>query len=100
MGKRFYLAAIIAGVVVPWIFLVRHFSEYGFGLSGLLQSLFVNDAASAFSLDLVISSIVFWALVYRASREEGSGSWVKYVIVNLVLGLCVAIPLFLYDREK
>jgi hypothetical protein len=97
--RPFYLIAAIVGLIVPWSFVIIFFLENGADPVGLLQAAFANDGASAFTMDLLLASIVFWPLVYREAREKQVPCWWLYVVVNLCLGLCVALPLFLYVRQ-
>jgi hypothetical protein len=52
-----------------------------------------------FTIDLLISSVVFWSfLFYEGRRLRMKNLWV-YVAANLLVGLSLALPLFLYFRE-
>ena len=97
--RAFYLIAAVVGLIVPWSFVITFFLENGADPVGLLQAAFANAGASAFTMDLLLASVVFWPFVYREAREKQITGWWLYVIVNLCLGLCVALPLFLYARQ-
>ena len=66
--KTFYLASAILGVVVPYYCFWRLLRSEGIGVMPLIEGAVINGAAAGFTLDVVISSIVFWA--FMLSQEE------------------------------
>ncbi len=102
--KYFYLGLAIVGAVVPYIFFIQHFGEIGFDLLAFFRALFVNPAAAGFTVDLVISSVVFWiAILFRHHHGVGPAPWL-FIVLNLTIGLSCALPAYLYAdavaREK
>jgi hypothetical protein len=98
--RRLYLLFAIVGAVVPYVFFVQHFSSEGVSLTGFVAALFINPAASGFTADLLISSLVFWAFMFQ-QRKRGKGpSPAIFVALNLVIGLSCALPAYLYARER
>ena len=94
--KTVYLVLAIIGAVVPYIFFIQYFGASGFGLTDLISALFVNSAASGFTSDLVITSLVFWiAMFHRRGRNKGS-SPAFFILLNLAIGLFCALPAYLY----
>lgn len=94
--RKAYLALAIAGAVVPLLFLAQHFKSVGFGLSGFLTAIFENPAASAFTADLVIASIVFWVAMFHRRQTAGGPKPTLYIVLNLFIGLSCALPAYLY----
>lgn len=95
MAERIYLAAAIAGAVVPYVFFISFFAEHGVALPSFLAGVFANGAAGGFAADIFISSAVFWTLMMsRGTRHL----WV-YIVVNLTIGLSCALPLWLWREE-
>ena len=94
-----YLLLAIAGTVIPWLFFARFFAAEG-PAGDFVGGLFVNGAAGGFSADLLISSLVFWVFLFPAARRAGVARPWLYVVVNLVIGLSSALPLFLWQRER
>jgi len=88
----------VIGAVVPWFFFFDFFRTEGPG-GDFVGSLFVDGAAGGFSADLLISSIVFWIFLFVERRRTGVARPWLYVIVNLLIGLSCALPLFLWARE-
>ena len=56
--------------------------------------------AAIFILDFFISSFVFWVFLFSEGRKRGMGNLWLYVVANLAVGLSLALPLFLYMRER
>ncbi len=93
----FFLAVI--GAVLPWIFFADFFRAEGLGGS-FVGALFVNGAAGGFTVDLVVSSVVFWIYLFPEATRVGVPRPWLYVGVNLAIGLSCALPLFLWVRER
>jgi hypothetical protein len=92
------LAAI--GAVLPWLFFLQFFEAQGPGFAGFVGALFVNGAAGGFATDLLISSVVFWIFLFAEAPRCGVARPWLYVLVNLLIGLSCALPLFLWARER
>ncbi len=96
--RSVYLALAVAGTIVPYVFFLRFLGTEG-SAGEFVRALFVNGAAGGFSADLLISSFVFWILAFRESRRLGMAKPWAFVLLNLLIGLSCALPLFLYFRE-
>lgn len=96
----FYLALAILGAIAPWIFFLEFMAQSGPGLGAFIGGLFVNGAAGGFTMDLLISSAVFWLFVWNDSGSARVRYPWAYVLVNLGIGLSCALPLYLYMRER
>jgi hypothetical protein len=94
--KTVYLILAILGAVVPMWFFMQFFAsqpEIGF-----VQSLFVNGATGGFTVDLLISSLVFW--LFMLQRKDSSPHPLGFVVINLLIGLSCALPAYLYCCER
>ncbi len=98
--KNVYLVLCILGTAIPYSQFVPWVLENGLHLSLLVRQLFANRISAFFGLDVLVSSAVL--LVFM--RMEG-----RYLRMRLrwlpIAGLCVvgvslALPLFLYLRER
>ncbi len=100
MGKKqLYLLLAIAGAVIPYYFFFLHVADQGFDLSAFVRAVFATHAASGFTIDLLISSLVFWvAIVARKNAGRGPTPWV-FIALNLLVGLSCALPAYLYAVE-
>jgi hypothetical protein len=94
-----YAALALIGLIVPGVLLVKFFIANGLDFGLLWEEATGTLVAKALLADLTISSIVFWVWMAREAPRHGI-TWWPYVIVNLLLGLCVALPLFLMQRER
>lgn len=91
-----YLTLAIIGTIVPYFFFIQHFAASGLGLVDFIQALFVNGAAGGISADVFISSLVFW--IYLGYRKTPH-LW-AYVMLNLLVGLSCALPLYLFVQAR
>ena len=95
--KKVYLILSIVGAVVPCIFFIQYFSIVGFGIEDFITALFVNHATVGFAVDLAISSLVLWVFIFSEAKVKKP--WV-FIIINIIIGLSCALPLYLYFRKE
>ncbi len=95
-----YLAAAILGAALPLSQLVPFLAANGFDVPLLFRQLFETHAAAFFGLDVVVSSVALWLFVFSEGRRLRMKNLWLYVVCNLALGLSVALPLFLFFRER
>jgi len=94
-----FLELAILGAVAPYIFFFQFFATEGVA-GNFFGALYANGAAGGVATDLLISSVVFWLFLFPEARRVGvERPWI-YVVVNLVIGLSCAVPLFLWARER
>lgn len=96
--RTIYLILAILGTVGPWIFFGQFFAEPGTTMGHFIAALGANPATTGAAVDLVISSVVFWLWSFPVARRLGMRWW-PYPVVNLLIGLSCALPLFLFFRE-
>jgi len=97
--KRFYLVLCVLGTVLPyWQFLQFFGDGGGLDFVGFLGAATANPVAAGFSIDLVLSSVVFWAFLFTDGRRHGVRHLWVCVAANLLVGLSLALPLYLYRR--
>ena len=95
-----FLSAAIVGCVLPLNYFVRFLSSEGLNLSQFFQQLFQNNVSAFFAMDVFVSAVAFWLLVFTEGRRlKMRGLWV-YVICTTVVGVSFALPLFLFFRER
>jgi hypothetical protein len=100
MRAKFYLVATVIGFLVPPILITYYGIENSFDLVDMLNAMVDNTIALAVFLDVTISSIVFWVWAQGEADRLGIERWWLVIPVNIFVGLCAALPLFLYWREK
>lgn len=101
--KQLYLTLAIIGAVVPYAFFVQFFASQGFDVSQFVAALFANSPAGGFTVDLLISSFVFWTVMVQQYRRGKGANPVLFIILNLTIGLSCALPAYLYacyDKES
>jgi len=98
--KKIYLILAFLGAVVPYIFFFQFIQLEGFNLPLFMSSLFVNGASSGFSVDLLISSLVFWLLMFQQYKKQNQPKPYLFILLNITIGLSCALPAYLYMREK
>jgi len=95
-----YLLCAILGAVLPFSQLLPFLTEHGFDLPLLFRQLFENHVSAFFGLDVIVSSVVLWLFVFSEGRRRGMKNLWLYVLCNLMVGVSLALPLFLFFRER
>lgn len=99
--KRTYAILAIIGAIVPNVFIgYIIIQQGGFDFTSFLQGAFANSGAQFFALDLLLSVLVFWVFVYFEVRKHRVQYWWIAIIGNFLIGVCFALPMFLYLRER
>src|ERR1044071_3295863 len=95
-----YLIAAILGAVLPLSQLVPFLATHGLDMRVFFQQLFQNHVSGFFGLDVIVSSFVLWLFVFSEGQRRGMKNLWIYILCNLVVGVSLALPLFLYSRER
>jgi hypothetical protein len=95
-----YLICAILGTVLPLSQCLPFFAQHGFDLPLFFKQLFANQVSAFFGLDVIVSSIVVWLFVFSEGRRRGMKNLWLYVVCNLAVGVSLALPLFLFARER
>jgi hypothetical protein len=98
--RAFYLIAAIIGFVVPVYFIGGAMAEHSYNGAAWFQQVLSERASLGLVLDLFISSFVFWPFMFREAKRHSTPSPWIFVVLNLFIGLSLALPLFLFFREK
>lgn len=99
MLQTTYLILCILGTVLPYSQFVPFLLDHGFDLKLFCEQLFANQISSFSFIDLIVSSLVLWVFVFwEGSRLKMKNLWV-YVVSNLLVGVSLALPLFLLMRQ-
>ena len=94
-----YLVAAFVGAALPLSQLIPFLTTYGFDMPLFVHQLFQSQISAFFGLDVIVSSFVLWLFVFTEGRRRGMRYLWVYVICNLTIGVCFALPLFLFFRE-
>jgi hypothetical protein len=95
-----YLSAAIAGTILPLWQLARFLAAHGLDLPLFFEQLFANHVSTFFGLDVFVSSFVLWLFVFSEGRRRAMRNLWLYVVCNLAVGVSLALPLFLFFRER
>ena len=99
MKKTVYIVLCILGALIPYAFFVPFLAENGLDLSLFTQEMFVTRVASFFSADVLVASLALWAFIFFELRKRPIKTWWLAIIGNLLVGVSLALPLFLLLRE-
>lgn len=89
----------IAGTLVPYYFLMEFLLGPEVTAENLLGQISENPVAAFFAWDVIISVLVTWGLIMtEGQRLKMKNLWV-YLIFGLLVGVSLALPAFLYQRE-
>src|SRR5438874_643441 len=98
--KHLYLALCLLGTALPYSQFIPFLQEYGLDGRQFVAQLFSNRISAFFGLDVIVSSLVLWALVAIEGRRAGINQRWAPIAANLVVGVSLGLPLFLYLRES
>lgn len=98
--KWLYLIGAIVGAVLPVSQLVPFLTAHGLDLALFVRQLFANHVSAFFGMDVFVSSLVLWLFVFSEGRRRAMKHLWVYVLCNLVVGVSLALPLFLFFRER
>jgi len=94
--KPLYISLAIIGGVIPFLFFIPYFRAEGFGPITFTTALFTNGASGGITMDLLLSSLVFGVHTFTEKRVQKPYA---FVIINILIGLSCALPLYLYFRQ-
>jgi heme A synthase len=96
--KIFLMVCCVAGIVIPYWFALPFFLIHGPNFSLFFEEVFGTRISSFFAADLIVASVIFLVWSWRDSRERGITGWWVVLLSNLVVGLSLALPLYLLKR--
>jgi len=97
--KTIYLALCFVGVLLPYWQFVPWFMQHGLNLSLFVRELFANRIGAFFGMDVVVSAVVLIVFMrIESARLTIRRRWLP-VLAVLLVGVSLALPMFLYMRE-
>ena len=98
--KHLYAVLAVAGTVLPLWQFAPFIRQHGLNPPLFLDQLFGTAVSSFFAMDVIVSSLVLWSLVYvEGRRARVPRPWLP-VLASLAVGVSLGLPLFLYLRES
>ncbi|MEC9342683.1 MAG: DUF2834 domain-containing protein [Pseudomonadota bacterium] len=98
--RNVLIGLAIVGTVVPWMFFSRFIGENGLDLVGFVAQPFAANASAGFAADLIISAIVFLVWSSADARQRRVRNWWITIPAVALVGLSLALPLYLLMRER
>ena len=100
MKKNVYLGLCVLGVVLPYWQFLPWAAQNGLNLPLFVRQLFANRIGAFFGMDVLVSAVALLVFVrFENSRTRIPGRWLPLIAV-LTVGVSLALPLFLYLRER
>jgi hypothetical protein len=96
--KTFLIACCVAGIVVPYWFALPFFLIHGPNFRLIVEEVFATRMSSFFAADLILASLFFLMWSRRDARDKNINGWWLVLVSNLVVGLSLALPLYLLER--
>ena len=98
--KNIYLFLCFLGAAIPYSQFIPWVMENGLRVGLLVRELFANRISAFFGLDVLVSSLVL--LIFMRMEGKMLRMRLRWVpIVGLcAVGVSLALPLFLYLRER
>jgi hypothetical protein len=98
--KTTYIVLCLFGLVLPYSQFIPWLAEHGLNVNLFLSELFENRISAFFAIDVLLSAVVLVVFINSENaRACGLGNWLP-IIALLSVGVCLALPLFLYLRER
>lgn len=98
--QRFYLFAAIFGTILPLSQFIPFLKNHGLDVPLFFEQLFQNNVSGFFAIDVIVSSLVLWFFVFSEGRRRKMKNLWVYILCNLAVGVSLALPLFLFFRER
>jgi hypothetical protein len=97
--KYLYLGLAIIGTILPLWQFSPFLRDHGFSSGAFVDQLFSTPVGGFFGMDVIVSSLVLWVLVYIEGRRDRVRHLWAPILANLTVGVSLGLPLFLYLRE-
>lgn len=100
MLQGLYLLLCVLGTVLPYSQFIPFLLEHGLNVTLFFEQLFANRISAFFGMDVLVSSLVLWVFVYWEGRRLKMQQLWIYVAANLLVGVSLGLPLFLWVRQR
>jgi uncharacterized membrane protein len=97
--KTLYLGLCFVGFVLPYWQFLPWVAQHGLNLALFAHELFANRVSAFFGMDVLVSAAVLIVFMrVEGRRLSVQGRWLP-IVALLLVGVSLALPLFLYLRE-
>jgi hypothetical protein len=97
--RHWYFVLCVLGTILPYSQFFPFVRDHGLDPSLFVDQLFANPVSGFFGLDVIVTSAVLWLFVFVEGRRSGVKHLWAPIAANLVVGVSLGLPLFLYLRE-
>jgi hypothetical protein len=97
--KNLYLGLCFVGFLLPYWQFVPWVALHGLNLAQFARELFANRIGAFFGMDVLVSAIVLLVFMRVESRRVVIRFRWLPIMALLLVGVSLALPLFLYLRE-
>ena len=97
--RTVYALLAVAGALLPLWQFAPFVRDHGLEVRLMVSQLFATPVSSFFGMDVIVSSLVLWVLVYVEGRRAGVRRLWLPVLASLLVGVSLGLPLFLAMRE-
>jgi len=97
--KHVYLVLCVIGGILPYVPFIPFLRDHGLDFRVIFAELFANRISTAFAFDILMSSVAFWVFVLVEGRRARVKHLWAPLAANVIVGLALGLPLFLYLRE-
>src|SRR5215470_10141879 len=98
--KTIYLLLCILGIALPYWQFIPWVAQHGLNMRLFVQQLFANRISAFFGMDVIVSAVALMVFVRsERPRLNARERWLPLLAV-LTVGVSLALPLFLYFRER
>ena len=98
--KTVYLILCVVGVILPYWQFLPWLAANGMNFPLFFHQLFANRISAFFGVDVLVSAVTLMIFVRRDTPQlPGAARWLPLIAV-LTVGVSLALPLFLYLRER
>jgi len=99
-AKHVYLLLCVVGIVLPYWQFVPWVAANGLNMSLFFQRLFANRISAFFAMDVIVSAVTLLVFSRVEGARLGMTGRLLVVLAVLTVGVSLALPLFLYLRER
>jgi hypothetical protein len=97
---KLLLFLAVAGFVVPNVMVGVFLADHGLDLGLYFENWFETLPSSQLVVDLVIAFLAFAAWASWDGPRNGVDRWWVVIPASLLVGVCFAVPLYLFMRER
>jgi hypothetical protein len=98
--KTIYLILCFVGIALPYWQFLPWLAANGMNFPLFFHQLFANRIGGFFGMDVIVSAIALMMFArFETGRIPASARWLTLAAI-LCVGVSLALPLFLYLRER